>query len=238
MRAIKSYLCFIYQVTRDELLSVIGIMLGMDALMLLFNRNSIENLIDGNIGSVFLIHLLFIGVWGFILAFKDFSGAVSLRGERLSFLISSGIAIVLGAIGLCILLALNAVIVNLIGSIMWKQSLGDVMRVLGQPFKMGMIEISFIYLLVAALGFFVGAVLYRIRIVTAVSIGVLPIAVLFAIYKVNPEAAELIVITILQFLENYVFNGWYNLLWAGVFFVLTSLLLKKAPIRPYAHDLI
>jgi hypothetical protein len=241
MKPIKGYLRFIYEVTRNELLAVLAMTLALDVVMLVlfsFNPRNVEGVIIGNMSTNFSIYVIYIATWAFVLSFKDFSGAISLRANRLCFLMSSAIAIVLTGFISVVALIVNTTVMKIIGRLLWGQSTIGVLEMLHTNLNRNVIEIFGTYLFMAGIGFLVGAVLYRIRIITAIILGVMPIATLFTMIQIDPSLLQTVLNNSLAFFQHYMVNGLYSFLWAVLFFILSIFLLKRAPIRPYAHDLI
>lgn len=238
-----------------------------ELLTMIKSSSYIDNLVDGNIVFINKSHLaatIAIIVYGVMLSYKEFNGAMSIKANRKSYLKYSILSIII----VSIILSIFSVGIDLISKLVLEANTGynayvytslgisiNEMQSLLEKIGSGMafaisyqFDINYIETILniflsimgfASLGFMLGALIYRLKKSTSILIFIgMPLCMgLFLIGDVVNNDA-IVTTNLTNILPYLIGNNTITISLTILNFIIGILLLKNAPIKEYAHDLI
>lgn len=189
----------------------------------------------GSFLSAYIIVVIGIGILGILQSYHDYSGYMSIRAQRGKYL---GAMLFIGIVGSGILMSLLYGVdilcsKVLIGSMPYQWEMIAGLESLG--FCLGVAEVVY------GLGFFIGAVFYRMRKGVAFClVGMLPVimtGIFFSQFLWKNVIVDTMIL-IMTYLIMAAFTGRGQVFWVMALIVGSILLLKSAPVTRYKHDLL
>ncbi len=244
MRRMKPYLKGIYEILKSSLMVISLVSLGIQLLnciiygVVLFKNKEARFVVnlEENTESIFTI---FIFVMGILLGSKLFSVFISIRSDRKSYLKSFALS--------CVVLCSMSWCINYIVAIGMENLVSFLLPGLEVEKSTWLVKLLVLakFFTTEMVGFFLGAFCYRLKILNIVlSFALVPtfgisLLIYFAyIRRGLPRGLELLIPFIKRLYERGSFLLPFMLIGVGViFYGLGYGLLRKAPIKSYAHDL-
>lgn len=220
------------------LLAVISVWLGIDSLgayRWYIQTNDITYVV---FATPYILGIGFLFITSIFYSYNQYAGFLSIQAKRQTYL--KGI-IMVGTIGSIVFISLvyglTQVAAAFARAIMPSDAIKDIF-----PLSIeGMLNLWRIGLIVFAVGFFVGALFYRFKIVTAVCVTSIPVLVFIISILSNylfENDTSMYLTFIIMFIVKSLAEGIGQIIAILIFWMMGYLLLVKAPVRQYAHDLI
>ncbi len=200
----------------------------------------------------YIITGIYLFVLGISFSYYEYPGLISIYANRKNNL---GQMLLVGTIGVTILESINGCITSLftlgarylcpaasIKNGFWDETLKGFQNLqFTSIFTSSIKEEIGIGLFVFALGFLIGSLFYRLKVSSAICIlSILPIFLALSFIAemlFNTQITTLLMLSMLMVIKPMIsFGG--QLVYSTLFYIVAYALLRKAPIRAYAHDLL
>lgn len=251
MNRIKPHVMFLnhyYKYCMIFVLFFVGLQMGIILFEGLFEGEDIANQFMVYRSQLKMMGIFFPMIFSLSLSVKEFSGAMSIRADRIAFLKASILFIIVFNFSILILVNLAEIVIlntcntgNFVAgneSEMVQLIIGD-KGIIGSFLGLFISQVSF-----SLIGFMLGAIFYRIDIKTSVILFIaVPIVVVLYLTRlsyINAPIINIIGENILwmvdYFLRNPVVFYLVELVIGAISMGLAYLMLRNAPIKDYAHS--
>ncbi|MGX4600499.1 hypothetical protein [Faecalimicrobium sp. JNUCC 81] len=235
--------------------------------VMIMTSSYLDNLVDGNVVFINSSHFsatIVIIIYGTLLSYKEFNGAMSIKSNRKEYLKYSIVFIII----VSIILSIFSVCVDLVSKLILEYKTGynayvytnlgisiNEIQTLLEKVGMGMsfsifyqYDINYIEVILntfliimglGSLGFMLGALIYRLKKMTSILIFIgIPLCIILFIIGNIMNNYGVIHIYLIQIILLFTSNNIITITSTILSFVIGILLLRNAPIKEYAHDLI
>lgn len=220
------------------LLLVISVWLAIDAIgacSLYIQKKGISYVV---FATPYILGISFLVITGYLYSYYQYAGFLSIQAKRKIYL--KGI-ISVGTIGSILLLSLVYGITQFATHLVRMMIPMDIVKNSFPLSLEGLIHLWRMGLVAFVVGFFIGALFYRFKRITAFCVISIPILTfmitLLSNYLFDNDASNYLMIIMMVLLKSLV-GGSAQIIVILLFWIMAYRLLIKAPIKQYAHDLI